>query len=171
MPAIDKLNECSKNTYTRDLIIKMEAVILQALGWCLGQATQLTPLHFLDHFAPHQFVILPFRHFIDEPTQTVNAIRRAVGLAPGEAFKEAPSARVPPAVVWPLRGNAESRALRLSATNAGLLGNSADFELVGRGPILENSRMIAWKCVMLRPGPSCPEAKWMRERTCFKSRS
>eukprot|EP01051_Picozoa_sp_SAG22_P033852 SAG22_NODE_15042_length_358_cov_1.594595_1_plen_70_part_01 len=27
----------------------MEAVILQALGWELGQATQLTPLHFADH--------------------------------------------------------------------------------------------------------------------------
>ena len=50
MPPIDKLNECSKNTYTRELIIKMEAVILEALGWGLGQATQLTPLHFLDHF-------------------------------------------------------------------------------------------------------------------------
>merc|ERR1719453_604084 len=51
-------------------------------------AAQLS--HFLDHFAPHQFVILPFRHFIDEPTQTVNAIRRAVGLAPGQAFSKAP---------------------------------------------------------------------------------
>jgi hypothetical protein len=41
------LNACSKNTYDREKIVRMEVVILGALQWVTAE---LTPLHFVDHF-------------------------------------------------------------------------------------------------------------------------
>ena len=47
VPPITDLNACSKNTYDRDQIVKMEMVILKSLNWVTAE---LTPLHFVDHF-------------------------------------------------------------------------------------------------------------------------
>ena len=47
VPSIADLNACSKNTYNRDGIVRMEVVILEALKW---RTDELTPLHFVDHF-------------------------------------------------------------------------------------------------------------------------
>lgn len=47
VPPIADLNACSKNTYDREKIVRMEVVILGALQWVTAE---LTPLHFVDHF-------------------------------------------------------------------------------------------------------------------------
>ena len=47
VPPINELNACSKNTYDREKIVRMEVVILGALSWVTAE---LTPLHFVDHF-------------------------------------------------------------------------------------------------------------------------
>jgi|EP01046_Picozoa_sp_COSAG06_P024913 hypothetical protein len=47
VPPINDLNACSKNTYDREKIVRMEVVILGALEWVTAE---LTPLHFVDHF-------------------------------------------------------------------------------------------------------------------------
>ena len=46
VPVVKALNACSKNTYTGEMIVTMEALILSTLEWRM-EAT--TPLHFVDH--------------------------------------------------------------------------------------------------------------------------
>jgi hypothetical protein len=46
VPPLDKLNACSKNSFTADKIVEMEMAVLKALDW---RADMLTPLHVADH--------------------------------------------------------------------------------------------------------------------------
>ena len=46
VPVVKALNACSKNTYTGEMIVTMEALILSTLEW---RMEAITPLHFVDH--------------------------------------------------------------------------------------------------------------------------